>query len=244
MTETTRPDRAPAARFAPSARVVMIGAGQLARMTHQAAIDYGISLHVLAHVADDPAVSGGAAYTLGSFERLDDLAAVATRGEVITFDHELVPQAHLHALERDQHVLRPSARALAFAQDKLYARRHLGHLEGLDTLMPAFAPASTVADVCAFAATHSWPVVLKARGGGYDGRGVHLLSSPAAASRLLPDKTDASEPAWLVEEYLQLAGEFAILVARRPSGALVSYPPVGTFQTDGMCRRVIVKVAA
>ncbi|MHB1516971.1 MAG: 5-(carboxyamino)imidazole ribonucleotide synthase [Acidimicrobiales bacterium] len=224
----------------PSARVVMIGAGQLARMTHQAAIDYGIAFHVLAATARDPAVTAGAAHTLGRYDCYRDLAAVAGYGQVLTFDHELVPLAHLYALEEADHLLRPNARALAFAQDKLHVRRQLAGFGHLSVPMPTFAPASTIADVTAFAAEHGWPVVLKARGGGYDGRGVHVLAAPGDASRLLPAAPSASEAAWVLEEHLQLAAEFSILVARRPSGYLASYPPVGTRQEDGMCRELIM----
>ncbi|MHB8458213.1 MAG: 5-(carboxyamino)imidazole ribonucleotide synthase, partial [Acidimicrobiales bacterium] len=66
--------------FEPSARVVMIGAGQLARMTHQAAIEYGIDLHVLAASANDPAVTAGAAHTLGRYDCYRDLAVAASLG--------------------------------------------------------------------------------------------------------------------------------------------------------------------
>lgn len=215
-------------------------------MTHQAAIDYGIGFHVLAASSDDPAVTSGAAYTLGRYDSHHDLATVAAYGQVVTFDHELVPSTHLHALEEAGHLLRPNAQALAFSQDKLHARRQLTSLGSLSVPMPRFAPVSTVADVTAFAAEHGWPVVLKARGGGYDGRGVHMVSEPGAASRLLAETTSAgeptsaAEPTWVVEEHLELAGEFSILVARRPSGSLASYPPVGTCQADGMCRELVM----
>jgi len=226
--------------FPAPARVVMIGAGQLARMTYQASIDYGIRLHVLATTVDDPAVTAGADYSLGGSDRLDDLAAAADHGDVLTFDHELVPPAHLRVLEEAGHVLRPSAQAAAFAQDKLLARRQLGSVGDLAVPMPVFAPAGSADDVGAFAAAHGWPVVLKARGGGYDGRGVHVLAGPDDARRLLPGSTGTSEPEWVVEEHLEIAAEFAILVARRPSGQLLSYPAVGTRQEDGMCRELVM----
>jgi len=226
--------------FPSPARVVMIGAGQLARMTYQAGIDYGVRLHVLAATADDPAVTAGAGYSLGAYDRLDDLDAAAGHGDVLTFDHELVPPAHLRALEEAGHVLRPSARAAAFAQDKLLARRQLGAVGDVAVPMPAFAPAGSADDVGAFAAAHGWPVVVKARGGGYDGRGVHVLADLDDARRLLPGVTGTAEPDWVVEEHLEIAAEFAILVARRPSGQLLSYPAVGTRQEDGMCRELVM----
>ncbi len=237
-----------------NAIVTMIGAGQLARMTHQAAIDYAITLHVLASSASDPAVLAGADHTVGRPDRYGDLEAAASFGDVVTFDHELVPTALLYRLEEAGHVLRPTPAALAFAQDKLLARRTLADLgeagfmgktgipgdadTDADTLVPAFAEARSARDAYAFAAEHGWPVVLKARGGGYDGRGVHILRSPTETARMLPEAPEGPEPGWVLEEHLDLAAELSILVARRPSGEVASYPPVGTQQEDGMCREL------
>ncbi|MHB8275309.1 MAG: 5-(carboxyamino)imidazole ribonucleotide synthase, partial [Dermatophilaceae bacterium] len=65
----------------------MIGAGQLARMTHQAAVDLDIELRVLAESPDDSAVVGGAPYRLGSAASLVDLEGAAAGADVVTFDH-------------------------------------------------------------------------------------------------------------------------------------------------------------
>jgi 5-(carboxyamino)imidazole ribonucleotide synthase len=218
-----------------SARVVMIGAGQLARMTHQAAIDLDIELVVLAETDADPAVLAGAPYRIGSPGDASALRAVAALGDVMTFDHELVPPARLAELLEHGVVLRPGPRALGFAQDKLAARRDLG---SAGFPVPRFRAVGGPGDVADFAAAHRWPVVLKARTGGYDGRGVVIAQGPAdvpAGTRWgSPD-----EPAWLVEEHLDLAAELAVVVARRPSGASVAFPVIETTQVDGICRHLV-----
>lgn len=226
--------------FEPSARVAMIGAGQLARMTHQAGIDYGIDLHVLAATPNDPAVIGGASYNLGSYDSYLDLAKTAEGCQVVTFDHELVPAFHMERLEETGFQLSPNTKALAFSQDKLYARQQLRSLEHLNVPVPAFVAVSCVEEVIAFTADYGWPVVLKARGGGYDGRGVHVLSRPSDAKQFLSDTPSTSDPAWVLEEHLELASEFAILIARRASGELVNYPPIGTRQEEGICQEVTI----
>ena len=55
----------------------MVGAGQLARMTQQAAIALGVTLIVLADGEDDPAVLAGARPYLGTAGALEDLRAIA-----------------------------------------------------------------------------------------------------------------------------------------------------------------------
>jgi 5-(carboxyamino)imidazole ribonucleotide synthase len=213
----------------------MIGAGQLARMTHQAAVDLDVELHVLAQRADEPAVLAGAPYRIGSHLVLADVMAAGDDGDVVTFDHELVPPALLAHLEAAGHVLRPSAGALLFAQDKVVARQRLS---SAGYPVPAFATVAGPAEVAAFAADHGLPVVLKARAGGYDGRGVIFVADPA---ELPPDLDwgNPRSPAWLVEAHVDLVAELAVLVARRPSGAAVSYPVVETTQVDGICIEVV-----
>ncbi len=212
--------------------VAMVGAGQLARMTHQAAIPLGIELRVLAERADDPAVLAGATCRLGAAGSLDDVRAVAAGADALTFDHEAVPPEDLAVLTGEGVPLAPPAAAKRLAQDKLAGRRRLAEL-GFP--VPAFAPVATVAEVEAFAAVHGWPLVLKAARGGYDGRGVLVVpdaDAAAAALRELPGPV-------VVEPRLALERELAVLVARTAGGERVAYPVVETVQRDGMCREVL-----
>ena len=85
----------------PLAPVVgMVGAGQLARMTCQAAIGLGIGFRVLAGSARDSAAQVCADVQVGDYTRLEDLLAFAGGCDVVTFDHEHVPAEHLAELER------------------------------------------------------------------------------------------------------------------------------------------------
>src|SRR4029077_11164721 len=112
---------------------------------------------------------------------LDDLRAFAAGCDVLTFDHEHVPGGHLAALEAAGIQVRPPAAALRFTQDKLAMRERLAGL-GIDC--PRFAPVSGIAEVEAFA-DGTWPVVLKAVSGGYDGKGVWVCASPEQARAVL-----------------------------------------------------------
>lgn len=226
----------PVAAGPASARVGMVGGGQLARMTHQAAIDLGIRLEVLAWSATDPAVLAGAPHLLGPPDSLDTLRSLAARSDVLTLDHEHAPTEHLEALQAAGYTLRPRAEAVGLAQDKLLARRTL---EGAGFPVPAYAPADAgdLDAVQAFAALFGWPIVAKARHGGYDGRGVTVLHDVAAARAAL-----AASPAagWVLEAHVPIATELAVLVARRPAGFTAIYPVVETHQSDGMCRELVM----
>src|ERR1044072_462319 len=152
--------------------VGMVGGGQLARMTHQAAIALGQSLHVLAASAADPVALGSPDITIGAHTDLAALRAFAAGCDVLTFDHEHVPTEHLRALVADGVTVHPGPDALIHAQDQLVMRSRVAE-RGVP--VPAFGPVAAPADVVAFGAAHGWPNVLKATRGGYDGRGVWFL---------------------------------------------------------------------
>src|SRR5262249_61752641 len=105
--------------------VGMVGAGQLARMTHQAAIALGQSLRVLAASPDDGAALVAADVQIGAHADIDALRRFAKGCEVVTFDHEHVPGDAIRALEADGVTVAPSSGALHFAQDKQAMRERL-----------------------------------------------------------------------------------------------------------------------
>src|SRR3954467_1251348 len=158
--------------------VGMVGGGQLARMTHQAAIALGQSLRVLATSPDESAALVAADVHLGSHTDLEALRAFAKGCEVVTFDHEHVPGGHISALAAEGVKLFPAAHALRFAQDKRAMRERLTEL---GAPVPRWAPVNTPADIAAFGAWVCWPLIAKATPGGYDGRGVFVLSGPQDA---------------------------------------------------------------
>src|SRR5438874_9284192 len=106
----------------------MVGAGQLARMTHQAAIALGQSLRILAETPDDGAALAAPDVVIGDYRSLEDLRAFARGCDVVTFDHEHVPNEHLVALAADGVAVHPGAAALRYAQDKQAMRQRLTEL--------------------------------------------------------------------------------------------------------------------
>ena len=76
--------------------------------------------------------------------------------------------------------------------------------------------------------------MLKAPRGGYDGRGVWVLEAADLAQPVVPYLVTEVGPL-LAEQWVAIEREIAVLVARRPSGQLVTYPVVETVQRDGIC---------
>jgi 5-(carboxyamino)imidazole ribonucleotide synthase len=214
--------------------VGMVGGGQLARMTAQAAIGLGATFRVLSETDTESAALVTRDVAVGSHLSLPDVSSFAASCDVVTFDHEHVPASVLTSLESAGRLVRPGSSALRYTQDKLAMRERLA---ALGAPVPRFGLARSAADVDAFTGG-SYPVVLKAVSGGYDGKGVWVCSSPADVSAVISDAS-ARGIALMAEEFVPFRRELAALVARSPSGQGASYPVVQTVQVDGICREVI-----
>lgn len=225
----------------PRRGIGIVGAGQLARMTCEAASALGITTAVLAENANDPATTVATEVVIGAARDEAALNALAERCGVVTFDHEQVDLGQLAALEERGVVVRPGTRTLEMAVDKSEMRRRL---RGAGLPVPDFevigraTTEEAFGAVEAFAASHGWPVMVKAARGGYDGKGVWPVPNKDAAHEICERAVAAGTPL-LVEEHVPLDMELAVVVARRPDGESTSWPPVETAQVDGVCREVL-----
>lgn len=213
----------------------MIGGGQLARMTAQAAIALGQTLRVLAVRSDESAAQVTPDVVLGSHTDLDALRRAASGATAFTFDHEHVPPALLEQLVADGVNVLPPPSALVHAQDKLLMRQRLS---ALGVPVPRYSAVGSVDDAVAFCAAVGGPVVIKTVRGGYDGRGVIMASSAAEASAVVAQYLDDGVPV-MIEERVEMRRELAALVARSPYGQGAAWPVVETVQRDGICVTVL-----
>ena len=211
------------------ARVGVIGGGQLARMMIPAAVRLGVELRVLAEAPDSSAAL--AATSVGDYRDAATVLAFARDVDVVTFDHEHVPQPVLAALLDAGIAVRPGPSALRFAQDKLDMRARLAEL---GAPQPDWAAVSTAEALDAFIAEHGGVAVVKTPRGGYDGKGVRVVRAAAEAADWLADGAPL-----LAEERVGFVRELAQQVARRPSGEHAVYPLVESEQRDGVCAEVI-----
>jgi 5-(carboxyamino)imidazole ribonucleotide synthase len=232
--EPARPDAGPAALDPRTGLpvVAMVGGGQLARMSHQAAIALGQSLRVLAVDPDDSAALVAPDVRKGDHRDLDALRALAVGATVVTFDLEHVPGEHLRALEADGVQVHPGSAALAHAQDKLVLRRRLA--DGGEPQPPWASAKATTSATSRTAAHGGWPVVVKTPRGGYDGRGVFVVNGPDDVEGLFDEYDEL-----LVEQRVAMVRELSALVARSPFGQVAVWPVVETVQRDGINTEVL-----
>lgn len=213
----------------------IVGGGQLARMTIQAAISLALPVRVLAERSDDSAARISPGVDIGSPDDPVALRTFAHRCDVLTFDHELVDVDLVRQLESEGRTVYPSASTLALGQDKRLQRERFAAL-GLP--VPANQLIGSENDLAQFGVEFGWPIVAKASRGGYDGRGVWVLDDLDAARSFLAETASLSAPL-IAEQRVAIEREVAVLVARRPSGDIAAYPTVETVQVDGICREIL-----
>src|SRR5690606_12567783 len=205
------------------------------RMMIAPAVELGIEVRVLAE--QDGMSARLAASAVGDCRDAETVLAFAREVDVITFDHEHVPQAVLRALVDAGVAVHPGPDALQFAQDKLAMR---ARLQELGMPQPDWAAVSGPADLQAFIDAHGGRAVVKTPRGGYDRKGVRVVSGGAEAEDWFAALAeDARGGSLLAEELVDFHRELAQQVARRPSGEVVAWPVVETVQRDGVCAEVI-----
>lgn len=215
-------------------RVGVIGAGQLARMMQVPAIELGIELRVFAEVEQSSARL--CATKIGDYTSFQQLLEFAKTVDVITFDHEHVPIDLLTKLVKLGHQVRPGPAALMHAQNKLLMRRKLAAL-GLP--QPKWTGAKTEAEIKQFLSENGPEIVVKTPIGGYDGKGVRIVSEVSQAADWL-ESISRFGGELLLEQKVPYTRELAQLSARRASGEFRSWPVVETRQRNSVCSEVLI----
>ncbi|WP_454295712.1 5-(carboxyamino)imidazole ribonucleotide synthase [Salana multivorans] len=215
----------------PQRTVAVVGGGQLARMMQQAAVGLQVRLIALVESPESATAQVVPDSRVGRADDAEALAALAHEADVLTFEHEHVPNATLAALRAEGHPVEPGPEALVHAQDKVVMRERLAEL---GVPCPRWAVARSAEDVTRFGEAVGWPVVVKTPRGGYDGKGVAVVDR----DETVPFPLDAEQPL-LLEEHVPFTRELAVLVARRPGGELRTWPVVETIQRGGVCAEVV-----
>ncbi len=209
-------------------RVGIVGGGQLAVMMAEAADDLGLEITSLAQVADDPIFSFGRQGFVGDALALDDLRRLAGQSDVLTFDHELIDYRVLAQLESEGVIVRPGSTTMAIATDK---EKQYELFERLEIAQPDTVVVRDLASAFDAISQFDGAAVLKTARGGYDGRGVLLDSTEAAVREWFP----TGQTTVLVQRCVDVDLEIAVQVVRAHDGTMVTYSPVRTVQSDGMC---------
>lgn len=198
----------------PVAHIGIIGGGQLGRMMAMAARRMGCAISVIDPTPDCPAGQLADQQIVAAFDDQKAMRSLVEACDVTTFEIETIDVTDLIEMEKAGHAIYPSPVLLAKLQDKLLQKQFLADA-GLPTAV--FVDAGAL-DPDTFA-EFGYPLVQKARRGGYDGRGVAVIKSADEFDRHLP------VPSY-IERFVQAEKELSVLVARCRNGHCRCYPVV------------------
>jgi len=222
-------------------KIGVIGGGQLAWMMAIAAKKLGLELTVQAGSPDESAVDIADRVVYGKVNDAEATAQLAKYCQVITFENEFVDLVALQELEDFIHqeevdrplLFLPKLETLAISVDKLKQRQHFRDRQ-IPT--PEFYGVDTEIKLLAAADRLGYPLVLKARRHGYDGKGTWVVADEMELRSAW--ETMQRLPA-IAEAFIPFERELAVIVARSQSGEIAIYPVVETLQTNQVCRYTI-----
>jgi len=217
--------------LAPGAVIGILGGGQLGRMLAMAAARLGFDVAVLDPQAGAPASRLAAWPIVGAYDDPAALARLAEVADVITFEFENVPAGALETLARLGGAVAPSARALAIAQDRLDEKQFLNGC-GVPTV--AFAAVDGAADIVRALESLGHPLLVKARRGGYDGKGQAWIEHAGEAEAVFAQV--GAGPA-IAETPADFRRELSVIAARGPGGEIACYPLAENYHEAGILRR-------
>lgn len=209
-------------------RVGILGGGQLGRMIALAAYPLDIQVRLFESSAD---ACGGqvAELFVGDYLDFEALQRFAGGLDVVSYEFENVPVASAEFLSQIVRIS-PSPRSLEVAQDRLIEKKFFRDL-GVPTA--AFAAVDSELDLSAFAERHGYPVVLKSRRMGYDGKGQVIVPDQ---TELAGGFTVLGGRNLIAESFVAFDRELSILAVRGLDESIRFYPLVENRHWDGILR--------
>ena len=216
----------------PAATVGVVGGGQLGRMMGEAAGPLGVEVVVSDPTPDCPAAPVVREQVGGGFDDEAAIRELAERADVLTFEIELAdPDAMARVSEATDTPVHPDPDTLRTIQDKLVQNRALAE-EGVP--VPEFRRVDDADDLRAAGEALGWPLMLKAREGGYDGRGNRPVEGPDEAEAALAEIGGAA----LAEELVDFEREVAIMGVVG-DGERRAYPLTETIHREEILRESV-----
>ncbi|TKX77206.1 ATP-grasp domain-containing protein, partial [Halorubrum sp. SD626R] len=217
----------------PGPTLGVVGGGQLGRMMGEAVARLGVDVVVLDPTPDCPASPVVSDQIVADFDDADAVHELASRVDALTFEIELAdPDVLAEASAEHDVPVQPDPDTLRTIQDKLVQKEALADA-GIP--VPEFVAVAT-AEGLERVAEEFGGVMLKAREGGYDGRGNVPVESPDEAADALEEVGGDA----MAEEFLDFEREIAVMGLKGPDGETRTYPVTETVHREEILRESVV----
>ncbi len=196
----------------------IIAGGQLGKMLIQEASKWDIESYVMDNDENCPARSIASSFVKGSNLDFEAVYQFGKLVDVLTFELENVNIQALKKLKSEGHRVVPDPEILELIQDK-GLQKEFYRKNGIPTsIFSLYDSAESIVKAIENGAIQ-FPFVQKLRKGGYDGRGVAVISSATDLPKLLPGAS-------VVEDKVEISKEISVIAARNGKGEVKCYPVV------------------
>ncbi|RZV08810.1 5-(carboxyamino)imidazole ribonucleotide synthase [Natrinema hispanicum] len=217
----------------PGPTIGVVGGGQLGRMLAEAAAPLGVEVVVLDPTPDCPAALVARDQIVADFDDEAGIRDLAERADVLTFEIELADQNVMDRISEETGTpVHPKPSTLETIHDKLVQKREL---EAAGVPVPPFREVDDADDIREAIDDYGAPVMLKARTGGYDGRGNVPVESKADAEDALES---VAGPA-MVESFVDFEREVSV-IAVKGDDEVATFPLGENVHENEILRETIV----
>ncbi|MDR1537689.1 MAG: 5-(carboxyamino)imidazole ribonucleotide synthase [Clostridiales bacterium] len=211
-------------------KIGIAGGGQLGKMMILEAKKMGFYVTILDPSERCPAHSICDEHIVADFGDEEALRRLASSSDVVTYEFEHINAQALLRLESEGFLIYPSAGSLLLIQDKLKQKMTL-QSAGIPT--PAFLPADSRQEIEEAASLFGYPLMIKSRFGGYDGKGNLILASEDGIDEALY----FSKGKKMAEQWVDFKLEASILACRGADGRIAVYPVAENTHIDSILRK-------
>lgn len=214
-------------------KIGILGGGQLARMIIEETGKFGFTYRILSDIEDSPAGQLCSEQVTGKFSDYEALKKFATGCDIVTLENEFIGSEYVKYIEDLGIKVMPGSGIVALIQDKLHQKQNLKDAE---IPVPSFCEVKTRSDVENFAGDYGYPVILKSRTMGYDGKGNYRIDRKDDIEDAL--RTLSKRGELMCEEFVDFRRELAVQCVRSVTGETETYPVVESIQKDHICNVV------
>jgi 5-(carboxyamino)imidazole ribonucleotide synthase len=211
----------------PGSTIGILGGGQLGRMISIAAAQLGYRTHIYAPETSGPAADVSPRWTQGAYEDADALGAFADSVDVVTYEFENIEPSAVEVLATHG-LVRPGAKALRVAQDRLAEKNFVRDLGGLTA---PFASVESLDDLEQAITTIGSRAILKTNRMGYDGKGQARLNEPGDA---VGAWNAIGRQSAILEGFVTFEEEFSVILARGADGEIRFWDSPANVHVDGI----------
>lgn len=212
-----------------SVTVGIIGDGQLALMLAEALQKRKIDFYAWSESKESPMLTFFPDHVTNDIEKFRD------RCSVFTLENEFHTTNELESIlgEKAQNLF-PDLSSYSHFADKISQRKFY---EGCGLPSPQWTALNNESDLSRLD-NFSYPLVVKASKGGYDGKGVRIVLNDSELQAALKEFNFHSGHALLIEEKVKIKKEVAMGFLRHKNGHSTLLPLVETVQENGVCNLV------